>query len=1389
MSDTEPDAADAAPAAPPVQPTYIYSNDMSGITPPSFDWQNNNMPHQFRTFRRYCELFLSTPTYANKRGTEIVNYILLWLGPQGVEIFDNFSNLTAAERNTPTAVWEAFSQYFEPKSNFRLERFRLRDLTQRPEEPVDSYLNRLKVQAQRCNFATADVDDNLIDQIIKGTAHMAVRKKILDQDPKTLTLDKAADLARTYEATQTQMQQLGQPGGNVNVVTQKRQQQKPRGKPKTATAKGKSCFYCGKTAHSRDQCPAKDSQCRLCTRIGHWSVVCQNSKRTTPAQPETKKTDKPRAKPSNKVNAVTEQDFESITFDAVETQKRTEAYAIIKVQPYSSSHTHNLRGKVDTGAQGNIMPLRTYRKMFPDHLDRQNRPTLTSSSSTILTAYNGTRIPQYGTLNMPCRHEGEWKTSSFYVAETEGPVIFGLPLCVSLDLVTMNCSLKAEPTTIVDTLDDLKVTFPDRFQGIGRFPDTQKLTLREDSCPVQHAPRRAPIQLRDKIKAELLRMTELDVIRTVTEPTDWVSSSTYVQKPDGSLRICLDPKDLNNALKRGQHHTPTLEELTHRFSGANIFSKLDAKHGYWSVPLEEESQLLTTFNSPFGRYCYKRLPFGLNVSQDLFQRAMDNILDGLPGVVSIADDIIVYGSSHEQHSERLLKLMSRAREQGLVFNPAKCSIAAREVTFFGHIYAKGGVRPDPTKVEAIANLKAPTSVKELQSFLGMVTYIAPFIPHLSEQNAPLRKLLHHDVEFQWHPEHQQAFTRIKQLICQAGALAYFDPAKPTVIQVDASQEALGAALTQDGRPIAFASKSLTDTEKRYANIERELLACVFGAERFHTYIYGKHFTIESDHKPLEMISSKNLTAAPARLQRMLLRLQRYDYHIIYRPGSLMVLPDSLSRLPATRETKQIHLDVSVNLVQFSKPRLDELRAATQDDTVLHTLKQYILSGFPEKLRDLNRTVRDYWPFRDELSIEDGLVLKGTQVIIPASLRETYMEHLHTGHQGVTRCQQRARSCLYWPGINKEIEACVGKCELCQRHQPSQSSEPDMPISDELPQVPWYTLGCDLLTLNNQDYLLIADYHSKYPILEKLSTSSSEKVAEISHKYFSMFGIPNRIISDNGPQFIGRAFQQMLDEYGITHVTSSGKHPKSHGFIERAVRTVKALMTKSPTNTDKALLMFRTTPLGPQLPSPAELLFGRPVPSNLPIVAKGPANDRLRLQRHNNLLSPDTRRELPELHVNQPVMYQDVARRIWLPGTVIGYGPEPRSYTVACDNTGRPLKRNRILIRPRDDKTTTHLPTGNAVPDPWEETDTDVGRTHNHAYKPNVEQIDHPHTPARNSIPDHPHTPARNSVPDNPHTPARNSAPDPEPPASQPRRSTRQSRPTRRLIEQMCSITK
>ena len=217
-------------------------------------------------------------------------------------------------------------------------------------------------------------------------------------------------------------------------------------------------------------------------------------------------------------------------------------------------------------------------------------------------------------------------------------------------------------------------------------------------------------------------------------------------------------------------------------------------------------------------------------------------------MLSIADDITIFGSTEEEHDRNLRLLMERARHKNLVFNPGKCQIKQSKIPFFGNIYSSSGIKPDPNKVQDIQDLKEPSNVTERQSFLRLVAYLAPYIPNLSEQTSPLRMLLLKDSEFQWNYVHQQAFHKIKQLICKATALPYFDPAKHTVIQVDASKKALRAALTQDGRVIAFASKSLNDTEQRYANIEREMLGYVFGAELFHTYVFGKQFTIETDHK-------------------------------------------------------------------------------------------------------------------------------------------------------------------------------------------------------------------------------------------------------------------------------------------------------------------------------------------------------------------------------------------------------------------------------------------------------------------------------------------------------------------------------------------------------------
>ena len=222
-------------------------------------------------------------------------------------------------------------------------------------------------------------------------------------------------------------------------------------------------------------------------------------------------------------------------------------------------------------------------------------------------------------------------------------------------------------------------------------------------------------------------MVDQRIIRTIEEPTDWVSSLTYVTKRDGSIRVCLDPRQLNKALIRPRHQAPTLDDLNHNFAYAKFFSKLDAKAGYWSIKLDEESQKLTTFQTPFGRYCFQRLPFGLSVSQDIFQLEMDHLLEKCTGVCGIADDFVVYGATEVEHDRNLLQFMDVAKQHGLALNSAKCDIKCNKVSFFGQLYTSEGIKPDPQKVKDLREMPVPTTKAELQHFFGFITYLSRFV--------------------------------------------------------------------------------------------------------------------------------------------------------------------------------------------------------------------------------------------------------------------------------------------------------------------------------------------------------------------------------------------------------------------------------------------------------------------------------------------------------------------------------------------------------------------------------------------------------------------------------------------------------------------------------------
>ena len=641
---------------------------------------------------------------------------------------------------------------------------------------------------------------------------------------------------------------------------------------------------------------------------------------------------------------------------------KDEVFPTVNVNiPGRGKEETTLKAKIDTGAQGNVLPLRIYRNMYPQNINANGKPRLRTlnQSKVIQVAYGGSEIKHFGTAKIPCEFKGIKITATFYVTDTSGPAIIGLHTATQLNLVKFNHEAKKSPqpepctqsvkSAPIRSEQDLIARYPECFDGIEKLKGEYHITLDPAVPPVVHPPHKVPISMKDEIKDELDKMVKNDIIAKIQEgePTAWVNSLVYRRKSNGRLRLCLDPKDLNEAIKREHHVTPTLEEILPKLNGAKVFSIVNAKCGYWNIILDEESSYLTTFNSSYGRYRFKRMPFGLKMSQDIFQTRIDQTFEGCRGVIAIADDIVVYGDSEASHDANMHGMISRCKETGLKLNPDKCFIKQDQIKFYGIICTKDGIQPDPSKVSALKQMAPPANKREVQTFLGMENYMSPFIPNLSTLTAPLRELITDKTPFCWNATYQQALGKIKESISNKVTLTYFDSSKPIVLQVDASLQGLGAALLQDDKPVTFASKALTNTERRYTNIEREMLAVVYGCERFHTYLFGRNFTVHSDHKPLESIHLKHLTAAPPQLQQMLLWLQPYDLVIKYQPGKTMEIPDALSRL-SPEETGEVKgMDVQIHEIcpQFSNDMIKRIKEATAADPELSALKEQTHMAF------------------------------------------------------------------------------------------------------------------------------------------------------------------------------------------------------------------------------------------------------------------------------------------------------------------------------------------------------------------------------------------------------------------------------------------------------------
>ena len=512
-----------------------------------------------------------------------------------------------------------------------------------------------------------------------------------------------------------------------------------------------------------------------------------------------------------------------------------------------------------------------------------------------------------------------------------------------------------------------------------------------------------------------------------------------------------------------------VEESLSGLGNSKVFSKLDANSGFWQVRLTEESKKLTTFLSSLGRFCFNRLQFGISSAPEIFSRLMSQVLAGIPGVICHMDDILVHGPDVSTHDQSLHQVLSRLQKSGLTLNQEKCVFHKNSLTFLGFHIDGSGVKPDARKIKAIQTFPSPTNRTELRRLNGMLNQLARFVPHLATINAPMRELLKEGREWMWGLEQEKAFSRIKDVLTSAETMAHYDLSLPTILATDASNVGLGAALFQvqkDGtrRPVTYVSRSLTDTEKNYAAIEKEALGVTWGCERLDQFIRGMAFTVETDHKLLvPLMTIKDLSQIPARILRMRLRMMRYSPSFQHVPGTQNQLADALSRAPCEQPSdKEIvfvdELESSATNLFPKNSQLEEIRTEQKRDEVLREVIRYCELGWPAYKSDANLAIQPYWDAQAHLTMTNDLLLYNDKIIIPCSLRLKTLDQIHQAHQGITKCRARARKSVWWPRMSTQIQEMVQGCRECRIASPT----PTKPLCPSTPpERAWERLGMDL----------------------------------------------------------------------------------------------------------------------------------------------------------------------------------------------------------------------------------------------------------------------------------------------------------------------------------------
>ena len=1169
--------------------------------------------------------------------SRLKNMVLYLIGEDAADIYATLTDTGDDYESVLTTL----DSYFIPPCNVSYERHVFNSCKQEKGENMDAYVMRLRILAKTCNFETG-VDERIRDQVVQGCFSNALRKTFLKTDKLDLAIilkkAKAAEMADgQLRGMQGEQQACAIHDGSVYAVKkynkclsqgQGRGKQGQQGQKSqysgSSNSKGNSfnnnkfninkgqvsnnaktwkCFRCNREGHlaKSESCPARDKICKACKGVGHFAICCRTKPKIS--------------------NVRTSDQLQSINVKSVDSSSSSEEDVWHINSIGKLNETEVLIGEtptkfvIDSGAGVNIVDSHSF-----DQLSRKEDLSLRKTSMKLFTYGSDTALKLRGMTKCNITHRQKSVSADIYVVKSEySGCLLGKETSEELGILKLeqvqNISNKKTVKSYKWTRDTISKKYPNIVKGVGRLKGMQvSIRIDETVRPIKQPYRRVPYHLTNKLRDKLKEFKDMDLIEDVDPGhVTWISPMVVVPKPTGDVRVCIDMRLANTAIIRDNYPIPTLEELCQDMHGSVIFSKLDLKMGYHQLELDEKSRNITTFIHSDGLSRWKVLIMGANTASEIYQYTLETkVFVGIHRLRVISDDSIIYGRNQEEHDEILEKSLNRVNENGLTLNFPKCDFNLEEIEFYGVILSAEGMRPDPEKVKAVETLGIPKNKGELRSILGLTTYFSRFIKDYATIVEPLRELLRGKEVWVWTDRQTSALNEVKKRLVSAKVTAYWRPDADTRLTTDASPVGLGAILEQkqsDGtfKPIAYASRALSDVERVYCQTEKEGLGIVWACEKFRLYLIGTKFDLLTDHKPLERMFSPNHKVS-ARIERWTLRLQEFKFTIKHIPGKTNPT-DILSRMPLQNliEKSRLRTEEYINqILRFSLPeaiKLEDVQEHSEKDSELGLIKLALSSD-----NWANKEIEAYKKVKDELTWVKGILLRQSRIVMPRDLRNRCLELVHKNHMGIVKCKEHLRSKVWWPAIDKQIEQYIRNCKACQLV--SKDGKPEPLNISSLPDRPWQIVHTDVCGPfpNGDSLFTMMDGYSRFPEVIIVKSTTSKTLIRFMDRIFSRLGFPEKLVSDNGSNFTSDEMKEYLKSCGIKHRKVVPYSPQSNGLIERFHRTIKKMIQTVHSEgrvwqdaLHSFLLEYRSTPHASTNRTPALLMFGREIRTEIPII--------------------------------------------------------------------------------------------------------------------------------------------------------------------------------------------